>query len=191
MLLSSVQRVTFEDGGEPLRWAEAIRLFSNPDWAAFYSSVLAAAPFEHFFWECPPVVAARAAELPFEHVVVAARRFAPASPADFASHFATAPDAAQAVAFASLGGDAQLVAPCERGPLSHYGHLAAFVRGAPADQQASLWALVGEAMQAALQERGSRATWLSTEGSGVPWLHVRLDSRPKYYHHSTYQDFVR
>ncbi|MGI9175867.1 MAG: DUF6940 family protein [Rhodothermales bacterium] len=23
--------------------------------------------------------------------------------------------------------------------------------------------------------------WLSTAGGGVSWLHVRLDSRPKYY----------
>jgi hypothetical protein len=29
-------------------------------------------------------------------------------------------------------------------------------------------------------ERG-RAVWLNTEGTGVSWLHVRVDSRPKYY----------
>ena len=34
----------------------------------------------------------------------------------------------------------------------------------------------------------TRPTWLSTEGSGVPWLHVRLDSRPKYYHHAAYAE---
>ena len=191
MLRSSIQRATFEQDGQPLRWAEAIKLFAeDPEWAAFYSGVLAAAPFEQFYWECPPVTAARAAELPFEHVVVQAHRFAPADPNDFAEHFAGAAEALQAVSFANLGGDAHLIAPCERGPRSQYGHLAAFLRSASAEQQVSLWALVGEAMQGALRERGSRATWLSTEGSGVPWLHVRLDSRPKYYHHSTYQDFV-
>jgi len=28
--------------------------------------------------------------------------------------------------------------------------------------------------------------WLSTAGLGVSWLHVRLDTRPKYYRHRVY-----
>ena len=90
--------------------------------------------------------------------------------------------------FDSLGGDAVLVAPCERGPRTQYAHLGAFVREASAPQQAALWKAVGHALKRALANRGdSVATWLSTEGSGVPWLHIRLDSRPKYYHHAAYR----
>jgi len=33
----------------------------------------------------------------------------------------------------------------------------------------------------------SRRTWLSTSGLGVGWLHVRLDSRPKYYTYEPYK----
>jgi len=33
----------------------------------------------------------------------------------------------------------------------------------------------------------SRPVWLSTAGGGVSWLHVRLDDRPKYYHHAAYR----
>lgn len=29
--------------------------------------------------------------------------------------------------------------------------------------------------------------WLSTSGLGVYWLHVRLDTRPKYYNHDEYK----
>jgi len=29
---------------------------------------------------------------------------------------------------------------------------------------------------------------LSTAGMGVYWLHVRLDTRPKYYQHTPYRD---
>ena len=32
-----------------------------------------------------------------------------------------------------------------------------------------------------------RAVWVNTEGSGVYWLHVRIDSRPKYYHFAPYR----
>jgi hypothetical protein len=28
---------------------------------------------------------------------------------------------------------------------------------------------------------GARPIWLNTAGAGVPWFHVRLDKRPKYY----------
>ena len=37
-------------------------------------------------------------------------------------------------------------------------------------------------------DKSQRRLWMSTEGSGVPWLHVRLDSRPKYYKHHEYTD---
>ncbi len=33
---------------------------------------------------------------------------------------------------------------------------------------------------------GDRPTWLSTAGHGVAWLHVRLDTRPKYYRYTPY-----
>ena len=68
--------------------------------------------------------------------------------------------------------------------MSAYGHLAAFVREAPQAQRHTLWQVVG----AALDERiGVRPTWLSTSGLGVSWLHVRLDSRPKYYQYEPYR----
>ena len=35
---------------------------------------------------------------------------------------------------------------------------------------------------------GIQPIWLSTAGMGVPWLHVRLDSRPKYYAFGPYRD---
>ncbi len=34
---------------------------------------------------------------------------------------------------------------------------------------------------------GHTPLWLSTAGGGVAWLHVRLDSRPKYYGYSPYK----
>jgi hypothetical protein len=65
-----------------------------------------------------------------------------------------------------------------------YGHLAAFVRGAPAEQREALWRTVGDALSRRL---GAKPVWLSTAGAGVSWLHVRLDDRPKYYGHAPYR----
>ncbi len=33
-----------------------------------------------------------------------------------------------------------------------------------------------------------KPVWLSTAGGGVPWLHVRLDNRPKYYSYRPYRE---
>ena len=33
--------------------------------------------------------------------------------------------------------------------------------------------------------------WLSTAGMGVSWLHLRLDSQPKYYRHGPYRATMR
>ena len=69
-----------------------------------------------------------------------------------------------------------------------YGHLASFVRGAPDEQQFELWKEVGELVQHALSNKApNKALWLSTDGSGVPWLHVRLDRSPKYIKHEEYR----
>ena len=69
-----------------------------------------------------------------------------------------------------------------------YSDLASFMRGAPADQQLRLWHEVGTQVHYQLRVSApDTPLWLSTEGSGVPWLHVRLDSRPKYIKHDAYR----
>lgn len=83
--------------------------------------------------------------------------------------------------FANLGGDARLV-PCPVGPHEAYAHLARFVRGGLREQVDTLWRRVGEALIEWWSTPGTTPVWLSTSGGGVPWLHVRLDRRPKYSH---------
>jgi len=193
MLTDLIQRVTLaHPDGRRLSWGDVLQLWrSDAQFAAFYTATLAATPFEYFFWECPPVSLARQDELPFEHVAVRAPPFRKADPSSFRAYLAAADPAAGADSFLSLGRDALLVSPTELGPEENYGHIAAFVRRAPPAQHASLWAAVGKAMQETLDRHGAQPRWLSTEGSSVPWIHVRLDSRPKYYHHSAYTDYVR
>jgi hypothetical protein len=85
--------------------------------------------------------------------------------------------------FPNLGRDAILIVPSPVTSESAYGHLAAFNRLAPDHQKHSLWQRVGETM---LRHVGEKPVWLNTAGGGVSWLHVRLDSRPKYYGYSPY-----
>ena len=91
------------------------------------------------------------------------------------------------IAFPNLGNDAILVVPLptDQRPAADYVHLAAFVRRAPAEQVHELWRVVGAAMEARLSDQ---PLWLSTAGMGVAWLHVRLDTRPKYYGFDEYRE---
>jgi hypothetical protein len=173
-----------ERGAKPATFADVLRgLQNDASFRAWFNTLLADAPFSAFRWETPGVTSATATR-PFEFVLLddpdLARR--PDSDA-FAEHFRRAPEAT-VIDFANLRGDAVLVVPCPRVAHSAYGHLAAFVREAPADQRDALWLRVGELMSRRL---GPKPVWLSTAGAGVSWLHVQLDDRPKYYGHERYR----
>ena len=90
------------------------------------------------------------------------------------------------VGFSNLGKDAYLLAPCQSGSLAAYAHLAAFTREAPDWQNHALWIMVGQALERHVTDR---PLWLNTAGMGISWLHVRLDSRPKYYGFAPYRTF--
>jgi len=63
--------------------------------------------------------------------------------------------------------------------------IASFVRDARPEQQDALWREVGER----LRERAAidAPTWVSTDGTGVHWLHVRLCEYPGHFKHDPYK----
>lgn len=141
---------------------------------------LQGAPFAAFRLEFPPfspATAHRAAE----YVIIDSPQLAASRPDPAAFLGNLSEDGVSA--FRNLGDDATLVAPPARGA---WPHLAAFVRTAPA-------ALVHELVHCCtrtmfeLSDSGRDPVWLSTAGLGVPWLHVRLDDRPKYYLHAPWR----
>lgn len=145
---------------------------------------LSTQPFPAYCWETPPL-SQSSLEQPFEYVIVAQaglQRFA-ADPEPFLGYFKASAAADDILTFPNLGGDATLVVPRPRVDHRAYAHLGVFMREAPEAQRHSLFRAVGLAMRGRLS---SNNTWLSTAGLGVSWLHVRLDSRPKYYNFLPY-----
>ncbi len=132
-------------------------------------------------WETCPV-SASTRERPYEEVLLESPALARrrADPSPFAR--ALAGVEGPVARFSNLGGDARLVVPTAAAEHGVYTHLASFVRGAPASQVDALWQAVGEELEG-WWARSDRPVWLNTAGLGVSWLHVRLDSRPKYYRH--------
>ena len=58
------------------------------------------------------------------------------------------------------------------------------------EQTHNFWIQVAKTFDEQIQKRGEDSPlWLSTCGTGVYWLHVRLDSRPKYYSYQEYKRF--
>ena len=53
-----------------------------------------------------------------------------------------------------------------------------FGRKAKPEAWQALWQEVGEICLAAIAQQTS--VWCNTHGHGVPWLHIRFDSRLKY-----------
>ena len=176
---------SIEKDASALCWAEIIHHWQHDArFREFFVTLLKEAPFQAFRWETPAVTKLTT-NRPFEFVLLDSPDLAiTPDPSDFAEYFAIA-GVGEVVEFPNLGGDALLVVPCPLDTPVDYGHLAAFLRNAPAAQQHALWQMAGAAMHRRL---GSRPLWLSSAGGGVAWLHLRLDDRPKYYGHTPYRD---
>ncbi len=177
----SCRHYSLSEAERPVTYAAAIAsMQENVGFRDLLIRVLSGSSYRAFRWETPPITR-RTVDRPFEFVLVDAPDLE-GSPDQvaFRSHF----NAESVVTFENLGRDALLIAPCPRAESEVYTHLAAFVRGAPSDQIHALWQSLGRAVNARLSDR---PLWVSTAGGGVAWLHVRLDSRPKYYAYSVYK----
>jgi hypothetical protein len=178
-------KVTIADFERLLTFAEVIAAWrDDPMFRAFYCGELAAAPWPAFFWEMPPIRRGHT-DVPYEFMLIRSDGLARMQPdaEAFAQQFKSTSNFV--ATFPNLGGDAMLVAPEQIAASSSYAHLAAFVRSAPQAQQHELFQTLGHAIDDFLCKYDGRI-WISTSGLGVAWLHVRLDTYPKYYQHQPY-----
>jgi len=170
-----------QKGDKPIRFKEFLTLLAkDKTFRSFFIDLLTKVPFDAYHWETPSLMASTA-EQPFEFVVTNAPGIKlPADVGPFAAYFKKDD---QVAVFDNLGGDATLIAPAPAGRQFNYSHIGKFTKEAPNVQQHILWQTVG---QVTVEEISDQPLWLNTAGGGVAWLHVRLDSSPKYYRHQPY-----
>ncbi len=181
------ERVFLTSAGRTLSFAEVIAGWrDNEEFRAFFIAELAATDFSAYFWEMPPIRRGHP-EIDYEYVAIRSDGLEQLHPdaRAFDSKLRAARSSRSVVSFPNLGGDAFLVVPKPISSLESYGHIAAFVRSAPAVQRQELFQTLGGAISDVLGENDKRI-WVSTSGLGVPWVHIRLDSYPKYYNHQPY-----
>jgi len=178
-------RTTLSNGVSDLSFREVIELWGDRlEFREYFTKLISESSFEAFFWETPPVTR-ETLDRPFEFVLVQAPSLLQLRPdvSAFKSHFSSHASAA-VLRFPNLGGDALLIVPAPLAVESCYTHLASFLRSAPRSQVDLFWRTVSLAMGDRIS---SEPIWLSTAGMGVSWLHLRLDSGPKYYRYQPYR----
>lgn len=177
-----------------LFWKEKPLLFENflsllkkeAFFRSFFIDLLDNISFHAYQWETPPVTLS-SVDKPFEFVVTDSPGIdLPPDPGPFQRYFSELEQNETVADFPNLGGDARLIAPASSPKHNdlNYSHIGIFTQNAPENEQHALWQKTGEVTEELLSDR---PLWLNTAGGGVAWLHIRLDSRPKYYRHRPYR----
>eukprot|EP00981_Chlorochromonas_danica_P004872 scaffold978_cov172-Ochromonas_danica.AAC.3 len=209
--IALVNHFVLQWGKHPVSYQSALERMANGELADALSHAIIqearAKKWNAIFWECAPVQKETMGLQPFEFVVLPAPSLAKATldVAPFREKLTSVDNEDKAFAvFQNLGGDAILVVP--QLPTVHLLDFLAKTDGQPVqpspsqqqsqsqplsesgknNQRQGLWKAVGEAMLQRLST-SSGPVWLSTSGLGVSWLHVRLDSAPKYYNYDEFK----
>ena len=182
--LPNLHRIRITADGSPLSFTHALSLWQTSEtFRTFFIELLADSPFPAFRWETPSITKS-SVDRPFEFVLHNAPHLTNTPDLHaFAGHFPAPSSGVSVISFRNLGNDATLIVPAPIAPHTAYAHLAIFLRQAPGPQKHALFQLIG---QTARQLLSHSPLWISTAGMGVAWLHIRLDSRPKYYGYVPY-----
>lgn len=184
-------RVNVDD--RPATVGQVMRLLATPSFSKrFAKSILQgrdharAYDSRGVFFECVPVSSDTVEEMPFECAIITTPQFdyCLENPKPFKDYLKKG--SAVAV-FQNRRHDATLICPIHRdGDRGPFGHLTEFLDNASAHQHQVFWARVGETYLEIVRGRGSYPTYLSTSGTGVAYLHMRIDRTPKYFHYTPY-----
>jgi hypothetical protein len=132
-------------------------------------------PFQRYKWECNPFNPKK--DSPFEFVCVSdtslPKKPDPSKLLDYITD-------AEVAVYKNLKKTSTLISP---GLLTNAdcATISSFMRTAKAEDQHALLIALGKEL-----EKRKKPVWVSTAGAAVPWLHIRLDPRAKYYKHKPY-----
>lgn len=184
-IVSTSQNIRFgiKEDGSPISNRKFLQLLSDSKmFRTFYNQFLADSDFEAFFWENKPI-SDQTLDGEYECNIINTNFLAGRSPDSqtFSDYFN---ESENIVTFPNLAKDAELIVPCPKKENSSYTHIGNFVRKAGENQIDDLWKVTGSET---LRSIDSKPRWLSTSGLGVFWLHIRIDTIPKYYQTTEYK----
>ncbi|WP_028980419.1 DUF6940 family protein [Sporocytophaga myxococcoides] len=181
---SEVTKYIVTQNEKIITYAETINLLCNSkEFRAFFIELLRSSSYDAYFWEVRPVTIDTYHEK-FEFVLVNSPLLSKIT-ADNSSFIQYFYQGKYVTSFFNLNRDAKLIVPIEIDNSNNYSHIANFVRYAPCDQVEIFWKKVGEDILNSIERK---IKWVSTSGLGVHWLHVRIDTKPKYYSYLPYKN---
>jgi hypothetical protein len=183
-VLGNIRKYYLYDGGSRLSYKEILDLLiENRAFVEFYISLFKTCGFASYIWETPAVTV-ETSNGPFEFVLHNSPQSSRTPDSKtYATYFNAASEPCGIVHFRNLGGDAVLVVPSPLRPKTNYSGFAEFFREAPVIQQYALWRELANQVKGCLS---SHPIWVSVASGGISWLHIRIDSRPKYYRYHPY-----
>jgi len=175
-----VEVYEFQDDGVPLTCVKAWRLMATSrSFRVAVIDMLERSAYSAYFFQTP--VATPVDSIKFRVELVDAPSLVDAAVDESTFAGAQSRCTGLACSFENLGRDAVLVTPTPRRGVatSYYSSVAPFFRHATSAQKHALLKEVGRVAQGQMERWG--VAWVSTSGSGVHWLHFRVERTPKYY----------
>jgi len=155
-----------------MNWDHKLNNWENGEDLLFYPKNITKA----FIWETSPVYK-NISESKFEEVFIENESLENAIE-DSSPFNKYLTDSKNVVSFENLRKDCTLVVPIPR-ENKKYTSIKLFIDNASVKQQKKFWKRVAKEIRDALIENDK--VWVSTHGLGVYYLHVRIDTYPKYY----------
>ena len=162
----------------------------------FYGLLKNTMEWPSYFFETKGISSQNASQVQFEFVLVistelnASINTSGVNMNAFSSHWRTVLPGETCTSFRNLSGDAMLVVPKPMPDTepSTYSDLASFIRTAPSSEIFNMWTKSLQEYQRLIgPSSNGRTVWFSTSGLGISYLHMRFDSRPKYYSYEPFQ----
>lgn len=161
-----------------LSFREVLDLWKNEEqFSIFYKEEIIRLGFDDFYWE-HPALSKSYLDCVYECICKKSSIFSSMQLDEraFSEHIHKNE---LVVHFPNLGKNAELIVPTKQVADPIYLHLGLFLRKAPLVQINQLFKEIASQIYVALDKHSY--IWLNTAGLGVIWLHVRLDTSPKYY----------
>jgi len=178
-------RFRLKKGDQNLSFEEVFKLWkSNSAFVNFYTDELIKLDYKAFYWE-HPAIKKEFLEKRYECILQRSKplEHLPSNESAFKEHIHSVD---QVVDFMNLGKNARLVVPTKRTDKEIYNHLGKFMRLAENEQVIEVFKRIGTTMFEEIEKE--KLIWLNTAGLGVIWLHIRMDTRPKYYKTKKYKE---
>ncbi len=176
---------SIKNGAGYLTFEEVFNLWETSDeFILFYREKLLGMNFPAFYWEHPAVNEELLGKK-YECIVQRSKPLEtlPINENAFRSFIHNDQGVAD---FMNLGKDARLVIPTKKTDKEIYNHMSKFLEFGDNEQIIAVFRRIGSVVLEEIQKQ--KLIWLNTAGLGIIWLHVRMDTRPKYYKTSRYRN---